>query len=77
MVYNQLYIIKLRGKKAFSMLHNISILQLDTLYLPSLEREDAFQGRVWGFKTRLAGCELSYWNPSQSLGCPTHPNEAV
>lgn len=50
MVYNQLYIIKLRGKKAFSMLHNISILQLDTLYLPSLEREDAFQGRVWGFK---------------------------
>lgn len=32
MVYNQLYTIKLRGKKAFSMLHNISILQLDTLF---------------------------------------------
>lgn len=77
MVYNQLYIIKLRGKKAFSMLHNISILQLDTLYLPRLEREDAFQGRVWGSKMQLAGCKLGYWNPSQSIGCPTHQNEAL
>lgn len=38
MVYNQLYIIKVRGKKAFSMLHNISVLQLDTVFTKARKR---------------------------------------